>query len=121
MCKFFCGIIPLPYSTNNQNYYNKDLPAKAKGKVNINLSNIPSGKYKMEIYKVGYRVNDVYTNFVDMGKPAQLNKQQVEKLKLQNDGSPIATQIINVTSTSKFKKELDIRENDVYLVNLIKQ
>ena len=111
----------LPDSTNNQNYYNKDLPAKAKGKVNINLSNIPSGKYKMEIYKVGYRVNDVYTNFVDMGKPAQLNKQQVEKLKLQNDGSPIATQIINVTSTSKFKKELDIRENDVYLVNLIKQ
>ncbi|MEO7766895.1 MAG: glycoside hydrolase, partial [Ferruginibacter sp.] len=42
----------LPDSTNNQNYYNKDVPAKQKGKVNINLSNVPAGKYTMEIYKV---------------------------------------------------------------------
>ena len=35
----------------------------------------------MEIYKVGYRENDAYTSYLDMGKPARLNKQQVEKLK----------------------------------------
>ena len=40
----------LPDSTNNQNYYNKDVPAKAKGKVKINVENIPSGKYSLEIY-----------------------------------------------------------------------
>ena len=71
----------LPDSVNNQAYYIKDLPAKTKGKVKVNLSHMPAGKYTMEIYKVGYRVNDAYTSYVDMGRPGQLNMQQVKKLK----------------------------------------
>ena len=59
----------LPDSINKQNYYTKDLPAKAKGNVTINLSHIPAGKYKIEIYKIGYRLNDVYTSYLDMGSP----------------------------------------------------
>ena len=111
----------LPDSTNNQNYYIKDLPSKPKGNVTINLSHVPPGKYKMELYKIGYRVNDVYTSYVDMGKPNQLNKQQVEKLKKQNNGSPVATQQIEIKPGGTFSKEFNIRENDVILVNLIKQ
>lgn len=111
----------LPDSTNNQNYYNKDVPAKSKGKVKINVSHIPAGKYTMEVYKVGYRVNDVYTNYLDLGKPNQLNKQQVEKLKKQNNGSPVATEQIEIKANSVFSKEFEIRENDVLLLNLIKK
>jgi xylan 1,4-beta-xylosidase len=109
----------LPDSTNNQNYYIKDLPAKAKGKVKVNLSNIPSGKYKMEIYKIGYRASDAYTSYLDMGKPNQLNKQQVEKLKSKNNGSPLVTEMITVKNN--FSKELELRENDVLFISLIKQ
>jgi xylan 1,4-beta-xylosidase len=110
----------LPDSVNNQAYYIKDLPAKTKGKLKVNLSHIPAGKYSMEIYKVGYRVNDAYTSYFDMGRPKQLNRQQVEKLKKQNDGSPVATQQIEIKPNSVFSREFDIRENDVVLINLIK-
>ncbi|MGB3007006.1 MAG: glycoside hydrolase, partial [Chitinophagaceae bacterium] len=109
----------LPDSTNNQNYYIKDLPAKAKGKVKFNFTNVPAGKYKMEIYKVGYRENDAYTSYLDMGKPARLNKQQVEKLKSKNNGAPVVREIISVKNN--FSKELELRENDVLFINLIKQ
>lgn len=108
-------------SVHNQKYYVLDLPSKPKGSVKINLSNIPPGKYKMEIYKVGYRVNDVYTGYLEMGKPNQLNKKQVEKLKKQNNGSPVATQQIEIKPNSSFSKEFEMRENDVYLINIIKQ
>jgi xylan 1,4-beta-xylosidase len=111
----------LPDSTNNQNYYIKDLPSKSKGNVKINLSHIPAGKYKMELHKIGYRVNDAYTSYLDMGKPNQLNKQQVEQLKNKNNGSPVATQQIEIKSDGAFSKEFNIRENDVMMVNLIKQ
>ena len=111
----------LPDSTNNQNYYIKDLPAKSKGKVKLNLSNMPAGKYSMEIYKCGYRVNDAYTSYLDMGKPNQLNKQQVEKIKNQNNGKPVATQQMEIKSNVAFSKEIDIRENDVIMVNLVKR
>ena len=105
---------------NNQAYYIKDLPAKSKGKVIINLSHVPAGKYTMQIYKVGYRVNDAYTGYVDMGRPKQLNRQQVEKLKEQN-GSPVAIRQIEIKPNAKYSSEIDIRENDVILVNLIKR
>jgi len=80
---------------------------------------VPAGKYTVEIYKVGYRVNDAFTGYIDMGRPGQLNKQQVAKLKQQN-GSPVEVRKIEIKPNSIYSGELDIRENDVILVNLIK-
>jgi xylan 1,4-beta-xylosidase len=111
----------LPDSTNNQSYYIKDLPAKSKDKVKINLSNVPAGKYFLEIYKVGYRANDAYTNYVKMGRPTQLNRQQVEELKGISNGRPMARQQIMIKSNTSFSEELDVRENDVLMVTLIKR
>jgi xylan 1,4-beta-xylosidase len=108
-------------SVHNQAYYIKDLPSKSKGKVKVSISHVPAGMYTLETYKVGYRVNDAYTDYLDMGKPKQLNKQQVEELKRHNDGSPVSTEVIEVKANTVFFKELDIRENDVFLLNMIKR
>lgn len=109
-----------PGDVNNQDYYNRDLPAKPKGKVKVNLSGMPKGKYHLEIYKVGYRVNDPYSTYLDMGRPKQLTKKQVEIIKKQNDGSAISEEVVKIKSSGVFSKELKIRENDVFLFNIIK-
>ncbi len=110
----------LPDSTNNQQYYIRDLPAKSKGKLKVNIENVPAGNYALEVYKVGYRSNDAYTTYLDMGKPQQLSKQQVGEIKKQNDGSPFLKEIIAVKDGAPFSKELDIRENDIFFLNLVK-
>ena len=107
-------------SVNNQVYYIRDLPAKSKGKVKVSISKIPEGAYTVEIYKVGYHMNDPYSTYRTMNKPHQLTKQQVEHIKKLNDGSPVSKEYINVNSLEVFSKELEIRENDVFLLNLIK-
>jgi xylan 1,4-beta-xylosidase len=107
-------------SVNNQVYYIRDLPSKSIGKLNINITNIPEGTYSLEVYKIGYRCNDAYSTYLSLGKPAQLTKLQVEQIKKQNDGSPISNEIITVKTGTPFSKELEIRENDVFFLNLIK-
>ena len=107
-------------SVNNQVYYIRDLPSKLKGKLKINISKVPEGKYALNVYKIGYRCNDAYTSYYDLDRPSQLTKTQVEQIKNQNDGSPILKEIIVVKSEKAFYKELEIRENDVFLLNLIK-
>lgn len=107
-------------SVHNQNYYIRDLPSKSKGKLKINITNVPSGMYALEVYKVGYRNNDAYSTYLSMGRPAQLNRQQVEQIKKQNDGSPISREIITIKDGTPFSKELDLRENDVCFLNLVK-
>ncbi|MDD4991270.1 MAG: glycoside hydrolase [Paludibacter sp.] len=108
-------------SINNQVYYIRDLPAKPKGEVKLNISGLPKGNYKLEMYKVGYRANDAYATYLSMNKPNQLTKQQVEQIKKQNDGSPFATEVVKISASGTFSKALAIRENDVYFLKLIKQ
>ncbi len=110
----------LPDSINNQQYYIRDLPAKPKGKVKINISEIPFGMYNLKVYKVGYRVNDPYTTYYDMGRPNQLSKEQVNEIKKLNDGSPIYCEKMEVKPSESFMKELDIRDNDVFLITITK-
>ena len=107
-------------SVNNQVYYVRDLPAKPKGKVQINISGIPEGNYLFEVYKIGYRVNDAYSTYLAMNKPKQLTKQQVDQIKKFNDCSPVSKETIRINSSGVLSKELEIRENDVFLFDLIK-
>lgn len=110
----------LPDSINNQVYYIRDLPAKNKAKLKINIAGIPEGNYSLQVYQVGYRVNDAYTTYFDLGRPNQLTRQQVEQIKKINSGAPVAAEIVKVNKGEPFTKELNIRENDVYLLNLMK-
>jgi xylan 1,4-beta-xylosidase len=107
-------------SVHNQKYYIQDLPSKSKGKLKLDISKVPAGTYALEVYKVGYRSNDAYSTYLSMGKPAQLTKQQVEQIKKQNDGSPVLKEVITIKENIPFSKELEIRENDVLFLQLIK-
>lgn len=110
----------LPDSINDQAYYIKDLPAKAKGKVNVEISGVPEGKYQLEIYRIGYDINDPYTTYLQLGKPKQLTRQEVAYIKKKNSGAPVAEELVHVDSDGTFSKEFPLRQNDVYLVKLVK-
>ena len=111
----------LPDATNNQQYYIKDLPSKPKGKVKIEVAGLKKGSYKLEIYKVGYKVNDVFTDYLGMNKPNQLTKQQVNTLKEKNNGLAIATELVTIDAKGIYNKDFNINENDVVLLNFVKQ
>jgi xylan 1,4-beta-xylosidase len=110
----------LPDSVNNQSYYVRDLPAKPKGEVELAIAGMPKGKYRLEVYQTGYKVNDAYTTYVSFNKPDQLSRAQVDALKKQNNGAAILKENITVNPSGTFLKKLKIRENDVFLINMIK-
>jgi xylan 1,4-beta-xylosidase len=109
----------LPDNTNNQQYYIKDLPAASKGEVSVNLQELKAGKYKLAISQVGYKKNDAFTAYINMGSPAQLSKAQVAELKAKSTGKPEQEKAIQVGSDGKYTLTLPLRENDVYLVELV--
>lgn len=102
----------------NQVFYKRDLPAQPKNKVTLRLSRLAKGKYTMELYKVGYRVNDAYATYRDLGAPAQLTKAQVAEIKSKNSGAPIETRAVKIGRDGNFEQQFDLRENDLVLVTL---
>lgn len=111
----------LPEGVNNQQYYNKDLPPAAKGSVSIHLHGLTPGDYALAISQVGYQQNDAYSAYLHMGSPAQLSKAQVTELKAQSTGTPSQQQALKVARDGSAKLDLPLRENDVYLLELIRQ
>ena len=89
--------------------------------VKIELTGLQKGKYILEIYKVGYKNNDVFGDYMAMGKPNQLTKQQVSTLKEKNNGNVSETEKVTINASGTYSKDFKIKENDVVLLNLIKQ
>jgi xylan 1,4-beta-xylosidase len=105
----------------NQTYYVQDLPSKEKGKIKVEVEGLKKGKYNLKIYKVGYKANDAYADYLAMGKPSQLTREQVNSIKEKNNGAPIAVEKITIDAKGNFSREIKINENDVVFLNLIKQ
>lgn len=110
----------LPDGVNNQQYFIKDLPPANKGDVSVHMQGLKRGNYQLVISQVGYRQNDAFTAYIDMGSPAQLTKNQVADLKAKSTGAPSQAKTIKVGSDGLFSVNLPLRENDVYLLELRK-
>ncbi len=108
----------LPEGINNQQYFIKDLPPKAKGAVQVRVAGLKKGRYTLSISQVGYRRNDAYTAFIGMGSPTQLTRAQVSKLNAESTGKPAEQRRVDVDQQGRFSISLPMRENDVYLLTL---
>ncbi|GKU30467.1 GH39 family glycosyl hydrolase [Clostridium folliculivorans] len=101
-------------------YFAKDLPSNKGECVHIGIDGIPEGKYKVQVFRVGYSCNDVYTEYIKMGSPKYLSKCQVEELKLKASGQPVFEEECYIEKNKSFEKELQMKENDVYFIKLIR-
>jgi len=105
----------------NQVFYKRDLPAQPKDKITLALAHLAKGKYTMETYKVGYRVNDAYATYRDLGAPPQLTRAQVAEIKSKNSGAPADVRTVRIGADGKFQENFDLRENDVIMITLTPQ
>ena len=110
--------ITQPGTENDQVYYKADHPAMPKGSVALRIAHLPAGCYSVRCTRVGYRSNDPYATYMDLGSPDQLTRPQVALIKKKNSGAPFETQTIVVGKGGSYQLRLPLRENDVYLVSL---
>ena len=95
-------------------------PSVDKGTTELMIKNVPNGTYKVEVYKIGYRNNDPFSAYYDMGLPDNVNAQQTTQLKKLSDGSPIKTTTITINN-GEFKQAFQLKSNDVFFVKLTKK
>ena len=72
------------------------------------------------MYKTGYRANDAHTAYIDLGRPNQLSKQEVEKLKEISSDKPVIKESFSLKKNQSFSRSFEMRENDVFLIKILK-
>ncbi len=106
-----------PQGQNDQTYYKQNLPAHDKGKVHLELSHLANGRYGRQIYRIGYGINDAYSDYLAMGAGSQLTPKQVRFLKEKDNGAAVAQDVLSIKD-GRYSGDLPVRTNDVYLVVL---
>ncbi|TZF81008.1 glycoside hydrolase [Pedobacter sp. BS3] len=104
---------------SDQGYFIKEHPSTVKQTARLVLTHVKKGKYRVELYQVGYRHNDPFTAYIAMGKPAQVTPAQVAELKKQSSGLPVSSYEVNITDGT-FRKDIPLRDNDIIFVKLIR-
>jgi xylan 1,4-beta-xylosidase len=110
--------------TPNAQFFARDWPSKPAAPVRLTVNNLTPGGHTVSITRVGYRRNDVYTAYLDLGSPSGLSNEPcllpdavVEKLRAACSGTPEVRQIM-VDQTGILTLDLPLNQNDVYLVNV---
>jgi xylan 1,4-beta-xylosidase len=105
-------------SVINQEFYKADQPAKQTRRAELKLTGLANGSYRLIATKVGYRSNDVQTAWRDLGSPGQLTRSHVRLLQKASSGAPSFDETIKVNKDGTFSRSFEMRENDVWLVEL---
>jgi xylan 1,4-beta-xylosidase len=108
----------------NSEFFARDWPAKPIAPAQVVIDNLSPGEHQVNITRVGYRQNDVYTAYLDLGVPAGTSQQPshvsddvLTKLRAACAGQP---EIRNVTVQRDEPLSLDLpmNQNDVYLITI---
>jgi xylan 1,4-beta-xylosidase len=102
---------------SNRSFYSRIVPAAPAPSVEISVSNLKAGNYQLKVHRTGFRANDAYSAYIDMGKPESLSPAQLEELKRLTSDLPETDRAVQVGDSGSYKFSLPMRGNDVVLVN----
>ncbi len=105
-------------SVINQEFYARDQPAGPKGDAELRLAGLRAGSYRLLARRVGYRANDVQSAWRDLGSPTQLTRAQVRALRQATADAPAVDEPVQVGPDGGLARRFEMRENDVWLVEL---
>jgi xylan 1,4-beta-xylosidase len=90
----------------------------------VTVGGLAAGEHAVRITRVGYRHNDVYTAYLDLGapgglpgRPDHLPEDVVAKLRAACAGVPEVRKV-SVRAGEPVVVELPMNENDVYFVEV---
>jgi xylan 1,4-beta-xylosidase len=105
-------------NVSNRPFYTRILPATLSPPVNLRLSHMAPGAYRLRVRRTGYRANDAYSAYLEMGAPKSLSEAQLQELHALTRDAAETDRVVRIDSEGTLKFELTMRSNDIVLVTL---
>jgi xylan 1,4-beta-xylosidase len=105
---------------SNRPFYSRIVPDTPAPSLDVSVSNLKSGSYRVKVRRTGFRANDAYSAYIDMGAPKELTPTQLEQLKLLTRDLAEIDRLVQVGNSGSYAFSLPMRSNDVVLITLEK-
>lgn len=96
------------------------MPANHARSLHVSVRNLNSGSCRLEVHRTGFRTNDAYSAYIDMGAPRELTATQLDQLNSLTRDLPEIDRVVKVGKKGSYKFSLPMRSNDVVLVTVEK-
>ncbi|MDZ5646547.1 GH39 family glycosyl hydrolase [Nitrospirillum sp. BR 11828] len=105
---------------SNRSFYSKIVPSKPAPAIKVAFHGLKPGQYRLAVHRTGYRANDAYSAYIDMGAPKALSPEQLAKLTDLTRDLPEADKTVTVGADGRYAVPLPMHSNDIVLVTLEK-
>jgi xylan 1,4-beta-xylosidase len=103
---------------SNRPFYSRIVPNKAADAASVTFKGLKAGSYQLTVQRTGFRKNDAYSAYIDMGAPKSLTPASLKRLQdLTADKPEVQRQVI-VGADGKASVKLPMKTNDIVLVRL---
>jgi len=86
--------------------------------VEVQVSRVQAGSYRLMVHRTGFRANDAYSAYIEMGSPEDLTPTQLEQLRLLTRDLPETDRVVRVGASGSYQFSLPMHSNDIVLVTL---
>jgi xylan 1,4-beta-xylosidase len=103
---------------SNRPFYTRVVPAVAEAPLRLAFARLKPGRYRLVVRRTGYRRNDAYSAYIDMGLPKALSPAQQGALEALTRDVAEQDRIVRPSRDGALRVDLPMRTNDVVLVTL---
>ena len=103
---------------SNRPFFTKVLPATDAPDLHLRLTHVAPGAYTLKIQRTGFRANDAYTAYLEMGAPQSLSTAQLQQLHVLTRDVAETDRLVRIGPQRELQLDLSMRSNDVVLVTL---
>jgi len=104
---------------SNRSFYTKLIPNHAAAPLQLQVTQLePNASYRLTVQRAGYRANDAYSAYIDMGMPDKLTDAQLDKMQSLTRDLPETDKLLRSGPQGAIEISVPMNSNDVVLVKL---
>lgn len=103
---------------SNHPFYSRLVPNHPAADAALTVRNLSPGRYRLKLQRTGYRTNDAYSAYIEMGAPAALSPEQLAKLTALTEDKPESERTVTVGQDGMLRVTVPMHSNDIVLLTL---
>ena len=104
---------------SNRPFYTRLVPNHLAAPVRLQITHlVPNAAYRLEIHRTGFRSNDAYSAYIEIGSPKELSTAQIAHLSDLTRDLPESDMVLNSSPAGTAELTVPMNSNDIVLVTL---
>jgi xylan 1,4-beta-xylosidase len=106
-------------NVSNRSFFTKGILSHKAPTVVFQVAHLkPESRYHLKVFRTGYRANDAYTAYIEMGSPQNLTVAQIAHLQELTRDLPETDKAVRSDSKGAIQFSIPMSSNDIVLVKL---